>query len=227
MSKDELSFQSQNFQGNAYTPSTTDDMDYAELNKNRGLASSALESQIDQMDAEMDRRNQAAMETISMGMSTMPDDMTANPTGGYAENSGYYDLLADVESKGMGGYKAQNKSGAYGKYQFMPGTEKATAKKLGLTIQQARTPDGQERMIRRFTRDNIDGLRRNGIPVTKETMWWAHNQGLQGAINLYKGGKVSAKNLKSNGGKNSNEYIAKWRKIFGGGNTQPRGLASS
>ncbi len=132
------------------------------------------------------------------------------------ENTEYYRKLAKHESGGMGGYTASNKSGAYGKYQFMPATEKEVAAKLGYTIEQARTPDGQEAMIRQFTKDNIAGLRRNGIPVNDETLWWAHNQGLGGAINLHKGIPLSAKNLKANGapsGTNA-EYIAKWSPSF-------------
>lgn len=223
MTSDDLTFNAQNFQGNTYTPNQrSDEQDYLELNKERGLAQSMIDQEIAAMEAETAKRNQ---ETMS-GMTIMPDGMNHNPEGNFAEHNGYYNLLADVESKGN--YNAKNKSGAYGKYQFMPSTEKAYAAKLGMTIKQARTPEGQETMVRRFTKDNIDGLIRNNIPVTKETLWWAHNQGLQGAINLYKGGNVSSKNLQANGGKNSAEYIAKWRKIFGNRATpRTQGLASS
>lgn len=139
----------------------------------------------------------------------------------------YYEKLGKYESNNK--YDASNKSGAYGKYQFMPDTEKEVAGKLGMTIAQARTPDGQEQMIRQFTQDNIEGLQRNGIPVNDETLWWAHNQGLQGAINLHKGIPLKKKNLTNNGapsGTNA-EYIARWRPTFGSSQAKHPGLAGS
>ena len=129
-------------------------------------------------------------------------------------NGGYLSKLSNVESGGD--YYALNKgSGAFGKYQFMPATEKQYAKKLGFSLDQARTPEGQEAMISAFTNDNVSGLKKAGVPVTDETMWWAHNQGLGGAINLYKGNALNSKNLKSNGGNSNQEYINRWRGIFG------------
>ena len=186
--------------------------EYGEQYKERGLAQSLTESQIDLMDAEYGvkeakRINDASNAPIYSEEST--------PAGAY------YKKLANVESGGN--YNASNKSGAYGKYQFMPSTEKAVAAKLNMTIEQARTPKGQEAMIRQFTNDNIKGLRRNGIPVNDETLWWAHNQGLGGAINLHKGNALSSKNLKANGGNSNSEYISKWRKVFG----SKAGLASA
>ena len=109
----------------------------------------------------------------------------------------FVNKLADVESKGN--YKAYNKgSKAYGRYQFIPSTEKAIAKKLGYTIAQARTPEGQENMVRQLTNDNIRTLKKAGVPITGETVWWAHNLGAGGATKLYKGNQVSERNMRSN-----------------------------
>lgn len=208
------SFSSQQFNPNLFDPTNEDNQDYIEFNHNNGLASAALEKDIASMEDRINKNYQSMTDSYNSGfIPEMPTGDSPNPASNFAENNDYYNLLANVESRGN--YNAKNKSGAYGKYQFMPSTEKEYAKKLGITIKQARTPEGQENMIRKFTKDNINGLRRHGVPVTKETMWWAHNQGLGGAVNLYKGGKVSKRNLASNGGKNSQEYITKWRKIFG------------
>ena len=60
-------------------------------------------------------------------------------------SSSYLTNLASVESSDS--WTAHNKgSGAYGKYQFIPSTEKAYAKKLGLSIKEARTPAGQTKL---------------------------------------------------------------------------------
>ncbi len=125
----------------------------------------------------------------------------------------FVNKLADVESKGN--YKAYNKgSKAYGRYQFIPSTEKAVAKKLGYTIAQARTPEGQENMVRQLTNDNIRTLKKAGVPITGETVWWAHNQGAGGAIKLHRGKELSKRNLLANGGADNASYKAKWKNIF-------------
>ena len=128
----------------------------------------------------------------------------------------YLDKLASVESGGN--YNAHNKgSGARGKYQFIPSTEKAYAKKLGMTINEARTPDGQERMIESFTDDNKRGLERAGIEPTDMNLWVAHNQGLSGAIDMIKHGKGNTKNIKSNisgGDATVENYLAQWSSKF-------------
>ena len=195
------------------SPQNTEiDREYSDAYKERGLAQSLTESEIDRMDAEYGAKEAKRInDAVNAPLHTYEN----TPEGTYLKK------LAKVESGGN--YNASNKSGAYGKYQFMPATEKAVAAKLGMTIEEARTPEGQEAMIRQFTKDNRNGLKRNGIPVTDETLWWAHNQGLGGAINLYKDKPLSSANLKANGGNSNAEYINRWRKVFGA----KSGLASA
>ena len=134
---------------------------------------------------------------------------TYGTQGGGGLSGSYWDKMANIESGGD--YNAHNKgSGAYGKYQFIPSTMKAYAKKLGITVEQARTPAGQDAMVKKFTADNAAGLRRAGIPVNDQTLYAAHQQGLGGAIALYKGGNVSKKNLESNGVGNTQEWMSKF-----------------
>ena len=88
--------------------------------------------------------------------------------------------LVDVESSG-GDYTAVNKSsGAFGKYQFMPETLNEYAKKTGQTVEQAKTPEGQEKMFQKYTQDNIDFLNDRDIPITALNLYGAHQQGKGG-----------------------------------------------
>ena len=126
-----------------------------------------------------------------------------NTTSSYLEN------LAKVESSDN--WTAHNKgSGAYGKFQFIPSTEKAYAKKLGMSTKEARTPAGQIAMVKAFTEDNRKGLIRAGIDPTQENLYLSHQQGLGGAVKMIRGGKAKAINLKSNG---VSDYSS-WRNKF-------------
>jgi len=132
----------------------------------------------------------------------------------------YFKQLANVESKGK--YDAYNKSsGAYGKYQFIPSTEADMIKKMGITKEYARTPQGQEDMIKRFTADNRAGLIKAGYKPTNMNLWLAHNQGLGGAKAILSGGNVNMKNIRSNipGGNGTvQDYLNHWKSRFGGNN---------
>lgn len=121
-------------------------------------------------------------------------------------------ILSDTESKGD--YKAQNKSGAYGKYQFMPSTEAEYAKKLNMTIPQARTPNGQEAMIKKFTEDNANFLKKNNIPVTDEFLWYAHNLGRGGARAIHRGEGVNMKHIASNVPSDMKPTLANYRNHY-------------
>ena len=128
----------------------------------------------------------------------------------------YLNKIANIESGGK--YDALNSgSGAYGKFQFIPSTENAYAKRLGFSRDQARTPQGQEAMMSALTQDNINSLKRAGIPITYETLYAAHQQGAGGATNMYGGnGKVKTSNLASNLPKGMAPTIANWKKYWGG-----------
>ncbi len=138
------------------------------------------------------------------------------PTYGAAGGtfSPYLNKIAGHESGGN--YNALNKGSlAYGKYQFIPSTEKQYMKKLGFTQAQARTPEGQEKMIRSLTDDNARYLRKHGIPVNNETLYAAHQQGPQGAVNIYKGGNVSKRNIASNLPEGMEPTVENWRNYWG------------
>ena len=185
MAKTQAVFEQSKALGTIGSSISQTDLDaHAPRQEDFGLAQALSDSEL-----EVASQRQALTDYSNLQSRTPTDMMDPNDP-----EAAYYSKLAKHESEGSGGYTASNKSGAYGKYQFMPATEKEVAGKLGFTIAQARTPDGQEQMIRRFTQDNISGLQRNGIPVNDETLWWAHNQGLQGAINLHRGIPLKQKN---------------------------------
>ena len=113
------------------------------------------------------------------------------------ESNDYFDRLGRIES--TNNYKAYNKgSKAYGKYQFIPSTEKDIAKRLGISIKEARTPAGQEKMVRKLTDLNRTSLVKAGIEPNNKNLWAAHNQGARGAINMIKHNKGNVRNIASN-----------------------------
>lgn len=95
--------------------------------------------------------------------------------------------LAEIES-GSTGYNAHNtSSGAYGRYQFIPTTAAAYAKKLGLEGDAWKTPENQDRMFEAFTQDNVRSLEKKGLPVDLFHVYGAHQQGATGFFNILKG----------------------------------------
>ncbi len=176
------------------------------------LAMSMLESAPVKADNKLaDSFNDKLNESINeLQVMEDPELMSEEPQGGgryiggsMGENSGlsggYWDKMSNIESGGD--YNALNKgSGAHGRWQIMPATSKEYAKKLGLSPDVARSPAGQDAIIKRFTDDNANALRRAGLPVNDKTLYLAHQQGAGGAINLLKGryDKVSDRNVNSN-----------------------------
>ena len=143
---------------------------------------------------------------------------TETSSGG--DMSSFKSKLEKVESGGS--YDAYNEgSGAYGKYQFIPSTLKEYAKKTGQTIEQAKTPEGQDKMFEKFTSDNATRLQKMGIAPTELNMWIAHNQGIGGAASILKAKKLTP-NLKRNIASNLPEgveptidnYVNHWKQTF-------------
>lgn len=94
--------------------------------------------------------------------------------------------FADKESGGD--YtKKSDISLAYGKYQFLDGTLKEKSEKYGMSIREARTPDGQEKVMRHMLTEYEDRLKKWNLPVTKENLFVVHNLGTTGGIRAIRG----------------------------------------
>jgi len=183
------------------------DMDVYGFTSNMGQFNNLLEDiQIKKQEAQFNQAVDAVREDT---MNRLVDSKSASKD--------YYKKLAKVESGGD--YNAYNKgSGATGKYQFLKGTAEPILKGMGKTWDDfKKNPALQDKVVKKFTEQNAEYLRKHNVPVNDETLWWAHNQGAGGAVNLYKGGEVSSRNLRANGAPSGTtaEYIERWKPIFG------------
>lgn len=96
------------------------------------------------------------------------------------------DYFASIESGGD--YNARNtKSSAFGKYQVVKSTLVEKAKDLGISVKEARTPEGQEMVMHSLLSDYKDRLKEFDLPVTKENMFILHNLGQTGGIRVLRG----------------------------------------
>jgi hypothetical protein len=92
----------------------------------------------------------------------------------------YLYKLKRLESSGNP--EAVSPTGARGLWQFI----KSTGKSYGLTTDSDRHDITKStEAVARFTKDNIDSLRRNGIPVTNENLYMSHMLGSSGFKELY------------------------------------------
>lgn len=138
--------------------------------------------------------NATGVEPVSV---TTSGSYTGNAGDNAGIDNGYYDTVGNIESRGN--YNAYNKSGATGKYQFFQSTAAPYLAKHGKSWNDFKSDSNlQESIMRDFTNDNARGLAKAGIPVNRNTLWAAHNQGLGGARALYGSGNISTKNLVSN-----------------------------
>lgn len=96
------------------------------------------------------------------------------------------DYFAKIESGGD--YSAKNKgSSAFGKYQVIKSTLADKAKDLGISVKEARTPEGQEMVMHSLLSDYKSRLKEFDLPVTKENMFILHNLGQTGGIRVLRG----------------------------------------
>lgn len=96
------------------------------------------------------------------------------------------DYFASIESGGD--YNARNtKSSAFGKYQVVKSTLVEKAKYLGISVKEARTPEGQEMVMHSLLSDYKDRLKEFNLPVTKENMFVLHNLGQTGGVRVLRG----------------------------------------
>jgi hypothetical protein len=101
-----------------------------------------------------------------------------------------------------GNYHTKNRnSGAYGRYQIMPRTAKAYAKKLKIPYSQWKKPQNQDKIFTAILSDNIRSLKRNGIKVSAFSIYGTHQQGAGGFNAIVKNKKLSKRlerNLRQN-----------------------------
>lgn len=96
------------------------------------------------------------------------------------------DYFASIESGGN--YNARNtRSSAFGKYQVIKSTLAEKAKDLGLSIKEAKTPEGQEMIMHSLISDYKSRLKKFDLPITKENMFILHNLGQTGGVRVLKG----------------------------------------
>lgn len=96
------------------------------------------------------------------------------------------DYFSQKESKGD--YNAKSSiSSAYGKYQFLKDTLAEKARLHGMTVKEARTPQGQEELMRKALKDYEARLRKFDLPITKENLFVVHNLGETGGIRAIRG----------------------------------------
>lgn len=101
--------------------------------------------------------------------------------------SAYDKNLSEVESGGN--YNAYNAtSKAFGKYQFVPSTINSLIKQDGgkHTIDEVRkSPELQDYYYDKLTKENINTLKSNGVPVNNFTVYMTHNLGPSQTENFF------------------------------------------
>ena len=84
--------------------------------------------------------------------------------------------IAAIESNGR--YDAKNpKSTAFGKYQHIIATTRAVAKRLGISVEEARTSKGQERVQRALENEYTVHIKGLGLKVNQQNMLSIHQLG--------------------------------------------------
>lgn len=110
---------------------------------------------------------------------------TRNPISHILSDDDFNKLIS-IES--ANNYSALNPtSKAYGRYQFIPSTASSYATKLGIPLDQWKTPENQDKMFKAFTEDNIKQLKSYGIPITPFSIYGAHQQGAKGFSGIMSG----------------------------------------
>ena len=101
--------------------------------------------------------------------------------------------IVKVETKN-GKYTALNRgSGAYGRYQIMPGTAKYYTKKLNIRHAQWKRPYNQDKIFKALLLDNMSDLHKNGHDITAFTVYGCHQQGATGFNNIVRNKNMSNK----------------------------------
>ena len=126
----------------------------------------------------------------------------------FSGSGGGLDYIAKIESGGK--YSAVNpKTGAMGKYQFMP----ATLKGYGVDSKRfMASPELQESIASKHLNYVESGLTKAGIPLTDKNVYGAWQQGVKGFTDIYNGNNsaVSLRNIQSNGAGSIEMWKRKW-----------------
>jgi hypothetical protein len=115
--------------------------------------------------------------------STVSREAAPVATGDPLDLTRYYQKTMSAESSGRTDAK-NPRSSATGLFQFVEGTWKGLMRKypeLGLTPEGRTDPAQQKRAMEKFTQNNIQSLRKAGLPVTNGTLYLAHFAGDGGA----------------------------------------------
>ena len=101
---------------------------------------------------------------------------------------------------GKKGYRAENPSGAYGRYQIMPEVAKQYSAKLGINYDEWKKPSNQDAIFKALTNDNISGLKKANLEVNAFSIYGVHQQGLAGFKRIMSGsvGKATIRNMRAN-----------------------------
>lgn len=111
-------------------------------------------------------------------------------TGGTGGNDSYEKTIAGAESRGGKMIPNELGSGAYGPYQFMPGTWADVRSKNGdLNLPEdmkTATPEQHKAAFDRFTAGNAQSLQKAGVEPTPANLYLAHRFGAGGATTVAK-----------------------------------------
>jgi hypothetical protein len=159
-------------------------------------------------------------------------------TTGRANSTSMKDVTAVMDGHETGGtksYTAVNpKSGAYGRYQFMPDTMKALQKKLGLPLTSEPNKEQQDAMYKTLVKEHQGNLAGIGKEATAENLYIMHQLG--GPVGKkYLTGDIDSKVISSmknqfspqaTEGKSNKEIQTMWEARFASGDTQSNATSS-
>ena len=102
-----------------------------------------------------------------------------------------------IETTNGSYHKLNRKSGAYGRYQILPSTARAYARKLHIPYKKWKLPRNQDRIFHAILKDNIRSLKRHGLAINAFAIYGTHQQGAGGFNAIMKNKKLT-KNLERN-----------------------------
>jgi len=191
------------------------------LRRKKGIEG-RIEDTIDALKDPEDRRK--PVETVSQDVIDEPTPKKVVSTDVEAYNQ------AREQGVGYKGdvYTRKNEAGssAYGKYQVIDSTNARISERLGMTPEEGRTPEGQEKVYAELKREGTEQLKGWGEAVTPANLYAVHQLGAGRAKRYFEGTltdkdiKVMNDNLpKDKQSSNSKIVVSTWSKLYneGGG----------